>query len=296
MAAHNNLLDLMTQITNLESNISAIIMEFASKLSSLTDLHLFLALENREGRKVCGSPHLIESYAKGGFRPLRTDLLVDVESKQQRSLDDAVIRGDNSCVGADTNHIVVIDGDEPETRTHHSPHHNGMSASVILAEPVDVKPNLKRVMSRDLDSPRRKRSRGEASSLHRSEFVVSHLDHQMSASEDVGAEGALGGVGGGEMCIPDEDHLHGEGDPNQVVVVGTRRFQEHLFRAEDEDIFMLDFAELNLPEMKMDFLKNVENPLSLFEKGSVEVREFRRCVACMILIALQIIILSALDI
>ena len=52
MAAHNNLVDLMTQITNLESNISSIIMEFASKLSSLTDLHLFLVLENRERRKV----------------------------------------------------------------------------------------------------------------------------------------------------------------------------------------------------------------------------------------------------
>ena len=42
-SAHGNLLDLMTQITNLESNISGIIMELASKLSSLTDLHFFLA-------------------------------------------------------------------------------------------------------------------------------------------------------------------------------------------------------------------------------------------------------------
>jgi len=106
MAAHNNLLDLMTQITNLESNISAIIMEFASKLSALTDLHLFLVLENRDGRKVCGSPHLIESYAKGGFRPLRTDLLVDTESKQQRSFEEVAAFG-SSRVAQDTDHIVV---------------------------------------------------------------------------------------------------------------------------------------------------------------------------------------------
>ena len=266
MAAHNNLLDLMTQITNLEANISAIIMEFASKLSALTDLHLFLVLENRDGRKVCGSPHLIESYAKGGFQPLTTDLLIDAESKQQRSLGDVALG--SSRMAQDTDHIVVLDGDETDARRlEPSP----TDASIVVAEAVDVKPNLKRrpemaLNSRDSESTRRKRSRVDGVGFHHSEFVVSHLDHQLP----VGEEGD--GVRGGEeiSCIIDEDHLRGVGDHSNGIVAG-RRFQEHLFRSEDDDIYILDFAELNLPEMKMDFLKNVENPLSLFEKGTVEV-------------------------
>ena len=262
MAAHNNLLDLMTQITNLESNISAIIMEFASKLSALTDLHLFLVLENRDGRKVCGSPHLIESYAKGGFRPLRTDLLVDIESKQQRSIEDLAAFG-SSRVAQDTDHIVVLDGDSSPS-----------DAAIVVAEPVDVKPNLKRRSggvwaSRDSEASRRKRSRSDGVGFHHSEFVVSHLEHQLPVGADGDGVGGRG-VGGDMSCIIDEDQLHGEGDHSNGVV-GVRRFQEHLFRPEEEDIYILDFAELNLPEMKMDFLKNVENPLSLFEKGTVEV-------------------------
>ena len=78
MAGHSNRRK-TSQNMDLESNISSIIMEFASKLSSLTDLHLFLMLENRERRKVCGSARLTDSYAKGGLRPLRNDVLVDVD-------------------------------------------------------------------------------------------------------------------------------------------------------------------------------------------------------------------------
>ena len=85
MSAHNNLLDLMSQLTNLEANISTIIMEFATKLSSLTDLHMLLVLENRDGRKLCGSMDLIDAYAKGGFRPSNSDQVFDVHSNTHQA-------------------------------------------------------------------------------------------------------------------------------------------------------------------------------------------------------------------
>ena len=247
----------MSQITNLESNISTIIMEFATKLASLTDLHMLLVLENRDGRKLCGSPHLIDAYAKGSFRSSNADQLVDVESKTHRNLHSVVDPINNP------NQLVVLEDDAEVTNF--DPYINSLVNSTeptVLTEPVDVKPNLKRrfgtsavgFSTASFRSSSRKRPRGGggdiASDGNGSAFAINHLND------------ASGGI---EMvCIPDDDQTDDQ-------TSGSRRFQEHLFRPDDEEEVLLDFAELNLPQMKIDFLQNVENPLSLFEKGSVEV-------------------------
>ena len=110
-------------------------MEFASKLSSLTELHLFLMLENRGRREVCGSTRLTDSYAKGGLRPCRNDVLVDVESQRQCGLNTVVDDG------GDDRAAVVLDDDDDFESDHFV---NPLAKLACVFETEDVKPNLKR--------------------------------------------------------------------------------------------------------------------------------------------------------
>merc|ERR1712212_1093086 len=80
MSSHN-ILQLMTHLNDFEITINNVICEFATRLSALIDANFFLILENRDGRKLCGSTGLVDQYVRGTLRPLDTDQIATFDPK-----------------------------------------------------------------------------------------------------------------------------------------------------------------------------------------------------------------------
>jgi len=63
----------------MESSFSAILIEAAMKLASLTDANLFILVETKDGRRFAGKPHLCDMYTLGKLAPVGTDLEMEVD-------------------------------------------------------------------------------------------------------------------------------------------------------------------------------------------------------------------------
>ena len=80
MSSHN-ILQLMTHLNDFEITINNVICEFATRLSALIDANFFLILENRDGRKLCGSPALVDDYVRGTLSTRDSDQIASYDSK-----------------------------------------------------------------------------------------------------------------------------------------------------------------------------------------------------------------------
>ena len=53
----------------METSFTAILMEAAMKMASLTDAGVFVLLETKDARRFCGNKKLCQEYKAGGVRP-----------------------------------------------------------------------------------------------------------------------------------------------------------------------------------------------------------------------------------
>jgi len=74
MANAQNLLGLLGQLQSMESSFVAILMETASKLSSLTDTNIFLLVETQQGRRFTGDRRLCDAFLGQGIRAFNSDV------------------------------------------------------------------------------------------------------------------------------------------------------------------------------------------------------------------------------
>ena len=54
MSSAQTLNDLMLQLQNLESSVTAVLMEAVIKMAALTDANFFMMVETRDGRRFAG--------------------------------------------------------------------------------------------------------------------------------------------------------------------------------------------------------------------------------------------------
>jgi len=81
MASTQSLLGLVSQLQNMETCFTSILMEGAMKLSALSDAKIFILVETAEGRRFCGKRHLCDQYIRGGgLAPIGNDLELDVDT------------------------------------------------------------------------------------------------------------------------------------------------------------------------------------------------------------------------
>ena len=79
MDSSQSLVGLINQLQKMEDSMSSIILEFASKMAALTDVAIFVLIENQEGRKFAGKHHLTESYLNGNMKAIGNDLELEFE-------------------------------------------------------------------------------------------------------------------------------------------------------------------------------------------------------------------------
>jgi hypothetical protein len=79
MDSNQSLVGLINQLQKMEDSMSSLILEFASKMAALTDVSIFVLIENQEGRKFAGKRHLTESYLSGNMKVIGNDLELEFE-------------------------------------------------------------------------------------------------------------------------------------------------------------------------------------------------------------------------
>jgi len=79
MASAHNLLGVVSQLQSMENTLTAILIETALKLSSLTDAKVFVLVDSSEGRRVAGAPQLCHTYATNGLTPTGSDIEIVLE-------------------------------------------------------------------------------------------------------------------------------------------------------------------------------------------------------------------------
>jgi len=79
MSSVDNILGLVSHLHSMESSFSAILIEAAMKLASLTDANLFILVETKDGRRFAGKRHLCNQYTSGGLAPVGSDLEMEVD-------------------------------------------------------------------------------------------------------------------------------------------------------------------------------------------------------------------------
>ena len=78
MASAQSLMGLVSQLQNMETSFTAILMEAAMKMATLTDANVFLLVESQDGRKFSGKRHLCEAYLNGTLTPIGNDAEFEV--------------------------------------------------------------------------------------------------------------------------------------------------------------------------------------------------------------------------
>lgn len=90
MASAHNLLGVVNQLQSMENTLTAILIETALKLSSLTDTKVFVLVDSTEGRRFAGAPQLCQSYASNSLSPIGNDIEVllqpNVKTLRERPL------------------------------------------------------------------------------------------------------------------------------------------------------------------------------------------------------------------
>lgn len=79
MASANNLLGVVNQLQSMENTLTAILIETALKLSSLTDAKVFVLVDGAEGRRFAGASQLCHSYATNNLTPTVDDIEIVLE-------------------------------------------------------------------------------------------------------------------------------------------------------------------------------------------------------------------------
>lgn len=79
MTSVDNILGLVSHLHSMESSFSAILIEAAMKLASLTDANLFILVETKDGRRFAGKRHLCNLYTSGDLAPMGSDLEMEVD-------------------------------------------------------------------------------------------------------------------------------------------------------------------------------------------------------------------------
>jgi len=79
MTSVDNILGLVSHLHSMESSFSAILIEAAMKLASLTDANLFILVETKDGRRFAGKRHLCNLYTSGELTPVGSDLEMEVD-------------------------------------------------------------------------------------------------------------------------------------------------------------------------------------------------------------------------
>jgi len=79
MSSVDNILGLVSHLHSMESSFSAILIEAAMKLASLTDANLFVLVETKDGRRFAGKRHLCNLYTSGELAPMGSDLEMEVD-------------------------------------------------------------------------------------------------------------------------------------------------------------------------------------------------------------------------
>jgi len=79
MTSVDNILGLVSHLHSMESSFSAILIEAAMKLASLTDANLFILVETKDGRRFAGKRHLCNLYTSGELSPVGSDLEMEVD-------------------------------------------------------------------------------------------------------------------------------------------------------------------------------------------------------------------------
>ena len=78
MTSAQSLLGLVSQLQNMESSFTAILMEAAMKLAGLTDANVFLLVESQDGRRFSGKRYLCDAYLNGALLPIGNDAEFEV--------------------------------------------------------------------------------------------------------------------------------------------------------------------------------------------------------------------------
>jgi len=79
MASANNLLGVVNQLQSMENTLTAILIETALKLSSLTDAKVFVLVDSAEGRRFAGASQLCHAYATNNLTPTVDDIEIVLE-------------------------------------------------------------------------------------------------------------------------------------------------------------------------------------------------------------------------
>jgi len=299
MSSHN-ILQLMTHLNDFEITINNVICEFATRLSALIDANFFLILENRDGRKLCGSTGLVDQYVRGTLRPLDTDQIATFDPK---------VTG-NHFVHLATATSNTDVGDDVEGRGSHGGvvggsgggGGNGLSASnpTMKLTPFDTLDlscdDFEEEQKTPLGRGRRRKRKSVVAVENGFDNIGNDEEARSTRKKSRMTYDEFGNFED-DVCIVDDDgdpepvfkENHDDDDDPPCVIEDTGTLIPVIYsptRARGKSIenvlaldpnlttedFQLDIETLNLPFNKIQVLQSLEDPAPIFLKDSVEFK------------------------
>jgi len=278
MSSHN-ILQLMTHLNDFEITINNVICDFTTRLSALIDANFFLILENRDGRKLCGSPALVDDYARGSLRSQESDQIASYDSKPPNNRfvhlaangnvddflpnDDVVADPvpsaynalDLSCEIEEANieeEEEEVEAEEEERRDLKPRRRNKRKPSEMLAEPDEMTQPKKSRMTYD-------------------EF--GNIEDDICIVEDEGDPEYISD----DPIDPSQprEALSADGTSGTPLARTRGRSMENMIAMDPHlsvEAFEVDVSSLNLPANKIQVLQSLEDPAAIFQKDSVEFK------------------------
>ena len=260
MASHN-ILQLMTHLNDFEITINNVICDFTTRLSALIDANFFLILENRDGRKLCGSPSLIDDYVRGALTRQDSDQIADYDAKPpvNRFVQlSAATNGDDDFAAHDNAGPAAF---------------NALDLSCEIEEAAIEE-------EREVTPRKRNKRKPNGVAAREDEEEAAPKKSRMTYDEFGNIED--------DICIVEDDDdpeyvaddavdfSQQTGDDGASPQARTRgRSMENVIANDpllSSDDFEVDVSTLKLPFNKIQVLQSLEDPAAIFQKESVEFK------------------------
>lgn len=254
--ASQNILQLMTHLNDFEITINNVICEFATRLSTLIDANFFLILENRDGRKLCGSANLVDEYVKGSLRPFDTDQLGTFESKTSNNFV-------NLGAVSDVNSSSKVSFDALDLSCE-------FAEDEMKPPPTPQQPRLKRLKRKSTEAAAASEASKGATKKSRMTYdEFGNIEDDICIVDDDIAEDDM------EENLDHAGARHDQLNDGNGVSRARGRSMENVLAMDPllmMEAFEVDVASLKLPFNKIQVLQSLEDPTAIFQKDSVEFK------------------------
>jgi len=276
MANAQNLLGLLGQLQSMESSFVAILMETASKLSSLTDTNIFLLVETQQGRRFTGDRRLCDAFLGPGIRAFNSDVEYAVDpsvvalhprAPAQVAHQSPIVDSSNGSVNTAVESIV-----SRKRRILPAPTSTESFSAFSPTTPKQSRTSEVTEIKLEDDALKNEPHSGIEPAAIREEIVLDGDDYSIESMQD--SQGLSQGQG-----LPNLPPLT-DSDWGQDQQNGLAPSQNSLIHQQVSLESYQAYVPFELPDdflRKMEALQTFTTPV-LFDKNSMEYRLFTSCV------------------